>query len=115
MVSDLLKIYIFWFGCWLIAYEDDVVLMVKGYPNVVACWAKRTGLAVNPYKTEIQAIYNPGCIPSLIWDTRLYSVEKVKYLGLIHNRKISRKPNFEKRMRKALVALFCYKETIVKR
>lgn len=46
MVSDLLKIYIFWFGCRLIAYEDDVVLMVKGYLNVVATWVKKSGLAV---------------------------------------------------------------------
>lgn len=52
-------------GCILIAYADDVTLIVRekfrdtlyylmhGYLNVVDRWAANCGLSVNPLKTEL--------------------------------------------------------------
>ena len=118
-------------GCRVIAYADDVVLMVKGkflntvyeltegYLNVVSNWANRSGLAVNPSKTEMVLFTKRYKIPNVplpsFGGSRLQPVDKVKYLGLILDRKLSWRPNIEERVKKASVALYCCRGAIGKR
>ena len=118
-------------GCRVTAYADDVVLMVKGkflntvyeltegYLNVVSRWANRSGLAVNPSKTELVLFTRRYKIPNVplpsFGGSLLQPAEKVKYLGLILDRKLSWRPNIEERVKKASVALYCCKGAIGKR
>ena len=50
-----------------------------------------------------------------IGGSRLQPVDKVKYLELILDRKLSWRPNIEKKVKKASVALYCCKGAIGKR
>ena len=112
-------------GTKVIAYADDIVVIVTGkYPDILsdlltnslkilADWCDYSGLGVNPSKTELVMFTRKHKIPLFKPPTlngvELLPKDKAKYLGLILDRKLHWKLNLEDRCRKACVAFYTCK------
>lgn len=111
-----------------VAYADDVVIIVSGlFPSVLSeimngalealnDWATRSGLGVNPRKTEVMLFTTKTKIPKFD-PPRLSGIEiplstHAKYLGVILDRKLSWKRNAEHRVQKATVAYYTCRKMI---
>ena len=118
-------------GCRVIAYADDIVVTSTGkFPettrdlvqrslNKVSSWSTKCGLAVNPKKTEVIMFTNKHKIPD-VKPIKLNGVEipfkdRVKYLGLILDRKLTWKDNLICRIEKASTALYTCRQMVGKK
>lgn len=118
-------------GTKVIAYADDVVLLVRGkHTQTISdlmesslrrllTWARDNGLGVNPAKTELVLFTRAYKIdrfelPKLDGVTLTLSNE-AKYLGVILDSKLSWKRNTEERRKKALCAFYTCRKTFGKR
>jgi len=117
--------------CRAIAYADDIVVTSAGkFPhttrdlvqysiNKISRWSTRSGLAVNPKKTEVIIFTKKHKIPKVkpikLNGVELPFQEKVKYLGLILDRKLSWKDNLICRVDKASTALYTCKQMVGKK
>ena len=118
-------------GCNIIAFADDIALLVKGkFPNslceilqnllrIIDNWASTCGLSVNPDKTQLVLFTRKYKPPSLklpkIRGNSLILVKEVKYLGLVIDSKLSWGPAIDNRITKATVAFYSCKCTIGKK
>ena len=112
-------------GIKMIAYADDVVIMITGkFLSTIsdlmqtalltmAKWATHNGLGVNPSKTDLIPFTRKYKIPSFklpkMDGTELTLSTEAKYLGVILDSKLSWKRNTEERMKKALSAFYTCK------
>ena len=81
--------------------------------NTTVNWATDVGLGVNPDKTEVVIFSRkhttPIIVPLVIRGTPINISEEAKYLGLILDRKLSWKQNYQERARKATIAVYTCK------
>ena len=115
-------------GCRVIAYADDIVIIVRGkficslselmqyYLSIIATWATSCGLSVNPEKTQLVLFSRKYKIPIFRLPTlqgyTLSLAKEVKYLGLIVDSKLSWGPNTVNRVKKATTAFYCCRGAI---
>lgn len=109
-------------GINVVAYADDVVLVIKGkFPNTLSeimesglrlldKWANECGLGINPQKTEM-ILFHKGrkdiqfrC-PKLRGESLVLS-NQAKFLGVIFDSKMTWLPNLRERIRKAYAAMY---------
>ena len=115
-------------GCQVIAYADDLTIIHRGkFPailselmqrslNQLCSWANKSGLGINPSKTEL-VLFNkkhntPQVSPPTLNGVQLKLSNHAKYLGLILDRKLDWKLNTEERIKKANIALYSCKNAI---
>jgi len=112
----------------VIAYADDVAIIFTGkYPQTLCdlmtaklkklvTWAERSGLGINPDKTELVLFSRKYKIPQLkppkLKETNLSFSESAKYLGLVLDKKLDWNLNIQERSRKAIVALYTCRKAI---
>ncbi|XP_058978632.1 uncharacterized protein LOC109613882 [Musca domestica] len=115
-------------GTKVVAYADDVVLLIAGrFPQTItdlmqgalvklSRWARCNGLGVNPPKTEFVLFTRRRKIPVLslpmLDGVTLSLSSEAKYLGTILDQKLSWKRNIEERAKKGLNALYSCKNSI---
>lgn len=109
-------------GIKVVAYADDLVLLVSGkFLNSVSdilnsslkmlsTWAEKCGLNVNPEKTELVLFTRrmkipPFSLPKLNGVSLMLS-NSAKFLGIILDRKLDWRENLNNRIRKAYAALY---------
>lgn len=118
-------------GIKIVAYADDVVILITGKflstiselmstaLQKLSNWACENGLGVNPSKTELVLFTRKYKIPSFtlpsIGGTTLNLSKEAKYLGIVLDSKLSWKRNSEERMKKALNAFYICRRTFGKR
>ena len=113
-------------GVTVIGYADDIAILVNGkFPSIlsellerslttVKNWTEQCGLGVNASKTELILFSRRHKLPTFnlpkLDSTEIKLSDKVKYLGIVLDRKLSWKLNVEERRKKALIAWYsCYK------
>lgn len=112
----------------VIAYADDVALMITGlFPrticnkmnsalSLISTWADSCGLGVNPSKTELMFFTKRKIPPDLnlpsISGTKLTLSKSAKYLGIILDTTLNWFPNIEERVKKSLNAFYACKKAI---
>lgn len=100
-----------------VCYADDVAILIRGkHPNLLCRrasealevsykWAKPRGLNVNPDKTEICLFTRKTKIPTFVGprfqDKTMEISDRVKYLGVILDRKLNWKDHIQSRAEKA--------------
>ena len=115
-------------GCSVFAYADDIAIAFSGrFPQTLCdCmslklkklsdWATKSGLGVNPSKTELVLFTRkykiPVLKPPLLKGIPLKFSQTAKYLGLILDSKLSWNLMLEDRVRKANIALYTCKKAI---
>ncbi|WP_333764964.1 reverse transcriptase domain-containing protein [Streptomyces sp. IBSBF 2390] len=115
-------------GIKVVAYADDVVLLVPGFcPNTLSSrirdglnrlskWATSCGLGVNPSKTELVLFRKGFSAPSLKLPSMDGQKQKLsdqaKFLGVILDKRLKWKPHLEERVRKAQVAYYVCQRAI---
>lgn len=114
----------------VVAYADDVVIMVSGlFPqtlceimerelNVLKRWATSCGLNVNPSKTEL-ILFTRNRVPTNFNTPRIDGESLVlsrsaKYLGVILDDRLTWTQNVEERVRKGRIALYVCKRAVGK-
>ena len=113
-------------GVKVVAYADDVVILVSGmFLDVISDimtsalktlsdWATGSGLGVNPSKTELVLFTTKTKIPGFrlprLQGCELQLSNNAKYLGIILDAKLSWNLNIEHRVRKATVAFYTCKK-----
>lgn len=109
-------------GIRVVAYADDVVLLVPGlFPDTLSerieiglttlsRWANSCGLGINPSKTELVLFKSGYKTPSFKLPSMnglpLELSDKAKFLGVTLDSRLTWKPNLEERVRKAQIAFF---------
>ena len=109
-------------GIKVVAYADDVVILVSGlFPDVISDimstalglldnWATVSGLGVNPSKTELVLFTTKTKIPSFklprLKNCEIPLSNNAKYLGIILDSKLSWKLNTQHRVKRATVAYY---------
>jgi len=109
-------------GTKVVAYADDVVILLQGkFPqtlcnlmetalSTVSRGTANCGLGVNPEKTELVLCTRkykvPILVPPKLHQTRLTFSNQAKYLGVILDKKLLWTDNILDRTRKAAIALF---------
>ena len=115
----------------MVAYADDIVLMVSGmFPTTISeimegalvllsNWATDCGLSVNPRKTELMLFTKKTKVPNFnlpkLNGVSLTLTKQAKYLGVILDPKLSWKSNVEYRVKKANIALYTCKRMLGKK
>jgi len=115
-------------GTKVVAYADDVVILLQGkFPqtlcnlmetalSTLSRWTAVCGLGVNPEKTELVLFTRKYKIPNLILpklhQTRLNLSNQAMYLGVFLDKKLLWTDNILDRTRKAVIALFACKKAI---
>lgn len=118
-------------GCKIVAYADDVAIIVTGMcPStlrdilqrclgVLNRWAADCGLGINPTKTELVLFTRNTKVvpirPISLNGTVIPFSDEAKYLGVLLDRKLNYKRNIEERVKKATVALYSCRGAIGKR
>ena len=114
----------------VVAYADDVAIIISGiFPNVICSkmntalrmisdWAKSCGLDVNPSKTDL-ILFTKNRIPSNLdlpgIDGKVLSLSsKAKYLGVILDPKLNWYPNIEDRVTRSLKAFYACRKSFGK-
>ena len=109
-------------GFYAQAYADDGLVLVTGRFMEVVCdrmqvacrtierWCRRSGLAVNPDKTELIMFTKKRNLTRFrsptIYGVPLTLKEEVKYLGVIIDRKLTWKPHVDNIVKKATTLLW---------
>ena len=112
-------------GIKIIAYADDVMLMVSGkFPDTLCdilqgClnythkWASTCGLSLNPLKTKLILFtkkYKPPPLKDIkVQNTTIPLSREIKYLGVILDSKLNWKQNTIERTKKAYIAFYSCK------
>jgi ribonuclease HI len=118
-------------GTGVVAYADDVAIAVSGKYldtirdvmqnalRIVAKWASKCGLGINPSKTELVLFTKkykiPEVSPPTVNGIRLAFADRARFLGIILDSKLSWKPNIVERVNKANVAIYSCRNAIGKR
>lgn len=117
-------------GVKVVAYADDLVLLVSGFDlgtirdlmqnclNILFDWAKGCGLNVNPSKTEVVLFtknQDTDMRDLTIDGIPLKMNSKANFLGVILDSKLTWKDNMENRVKKATNALYVCKKSFGKR
>jgi hypothetical protein len=113
-------------GIKMIAYADDVVILITGkdLPTIrdlmeralreIADWARENGLGVNPEKTELVLFTRkykiPDFNPPKMEGKVLKLSKETKYLGITLDSKRSWERNVEERMKKGINAYYACKK-----
>lgn len=113
-------------GFKVVAYADDVVILISGkhLPTItnlmesallhLSKWSKQNGLGVNPAKTELVLFTKKRKIqdftPPKMDGQELTLSSEAKYLGTILDSKLSWKRNTEERMKKGFNAFYACKK-----
>lgn len=130
VVMDTLLVNLENLGVKVVAYADDVVVMVSGpFLSVISdimenalgeinSWATGCGLGINPSKTELLLFTTKSKIPQYrlpsLGGQELKLSNTAKYLGVILDSKLNWKYNIEQRIKKAYVAFYACKKTFGK-
>ena len=109
-------------GVKVVAYADDVVILVSGMfldiisdimtnaLNSLSVWPTHSGIGVNPSKTELVLFTRKTKIPAFrlprLQGCELPLSDRAKYLGIILDAKLSWNLNIEHRVKKATVAFY---------
>ena len=117
LVVDSLNVQLRQEGFTVICYADDLCIAVQGFDletvnsrmqralHIIEMWCTSQHLSVNPQKTEMVLFTNKKRIPTVrrpvFFNLRLQTSDKVKYLGVILDSKMSFKEHLETRINKA--------------
>lgn len=87
-------------------FLETIVELMQSALGIVERWCLRHGLSVNPRKTEMMLFTERRKIPEVRWptlfDVQLKLSEKVKYLGVYLDPKLSFKTHFEVKINRAI-------------
>lgn len=115
-------------GHKVVGYADDLLIIIRGpfldtlmnitqsVLKVIESWCEKTGLSVNPKKTEIMVFtkrykWDRNC-PLVLNGQKLEFAREVKYLGVTLDGKLSWKTHLERRCRGLMAALWLLRRAI---
>lgn len=115
-------------GFMVVGYSDDIIILTRGHDvshivnktqvalSIVENWCARVGLTVNPDKTECILFTRKRSLEGLVGPTfygkALNFAEKVKYLGVMLDRKLNWKTHIEYIAKKFLAGYWLCKRTL---
>jgi hypothetical protein len=117
-------------GLFTIGFADDLCIVIRGRDlstisdqmrkalKIVEDWCVEQDLSVNPHKTEMMLFTRKTKVPDFrlpkLFGTQLKLTDKIKYLGVIFDPKLSFKQHLEDRVKKATMIFWQCRRTFDK-